>query len=136
MIQPQDLLDHAKGLVPDSERRPKEIDLRRGVSAAYYSVFHHMTEKAAHHLIGSAPQVDQNRIRRTWTHGEIFKAAAMMVDRAPTPKANPSAPLEKDALAGGPLVDLAGSDADLVSPASREAFFTLMTVRRSDFRER
>lgn len=182
MIRPNDLLDHARSLVPDSEGRPKEVDLRRGISAAYYSVFHHVTEKAAQHLIGSAPEVEQNKIRRTWSHGEISKAAAMIVDRAPTLKAKPSAPLKKEALTGGPLVDLAASDADLVqslelfnelqtqrhqadydhgvsfekvtyvvacvkaelsqrlldyaTPASREAFLTLLTVLRPDFKER
>lgn len=71
MIQPQDLLDHAKALVPDSERRPKEIDLRRGVSAAYYSVFHHMTEKAAHHLIGGHPRSIKTESAETRTHGVL-----------------------------------------------------------------
>jgi len=182
MIQPDALLTHARALAGSGPGRPPDIDLRRGVSAAYYSVFHDLTDRAARHLIGSAPDSARNKIRRTWSHGELAAVSAIIVDRAKTLAANPAAPLSKEASAGGPLVDLATTDADLVeacrlfgelqaarhradydhdarfdkltlltacgdaararallassSLASREALFALLTVRRSDFRER
>lgn len=182
MIQPDALLDHARALAGSGPGRPPDVDLRRGVSAAYYSVFHDLTDRAARHLIGSAPDSARNQIRRTWSHGELSAVAEIVVDRAPTLAANPSAPLSKEASTGGPLVDLAAGDADLVealrlfgelqagrhradydhearfdkvtlltscrdasrarallgsaSSAGREALFTLLTLRRSDFRER
>ena len=182
MIRPDDLLDHARALLPSRRGRPKEVDLRRGTSAAYYAVFHHLTDEAARHLIGSAPQLDQNKIRRTWSHGELAAAADMIDERSNVLKRDPHAELPKPAQAWGPLVDMAAKDVALVealrlfselqgrrhladydhgasfdkltllsalrdatrsrellaaaSAASREALFTLITVRRSDFRER
>lgn len=182
MIQPDALLDHARALAGSGPGRPPDADLRRGVSAAYYAVFHDLTDRAARHLIGSAPDAARNQIRRSWSHGELSAVAEMVVDRAPTLAANPAAPLSKEARTGGPLVDLAAVDADLVealhlfgelqgrrhradydhdahvdkvrlltacqdatrarallasaSSVSREALFTLLTLRRLDFNER
>jgi hypothetical protein len=158
------------------------VDLRRGVSAAYYAVFHDLTDRAARHLIGSSPDVERNKIRRTWSHGELAAAADMVVDRASTLRANPKAPMKPALRFGGPLVDIAARDLNLVaalrlfselqqhrhradydhvaqfdkatlltacrdaerarahisvaSPASREALFALLTVRRKDFQQR
>lgn len=181
MIQPEALLDHARALAGSGPGRPPDVDLRRGVSAAYYAVFHDLTDRAARHLIGSSPDAVRNRIRRAWSHGELSAVAGIVIGRAPTLAANPTAPLSKADRAGGPLVDLAAADADLVealrlfgelqgrrhradydheahfdkitlltacqdaararalltsaSAASREALFTLLTVRRTDFNE-
>jgi len=52
MIQPDGLLDHARALAGSGPGRPPDADLRRGVSAAYYAVFHDLTDRAARHLIG------------------------------------------------------------------------------------
>lgn len=182
MIQPDGLLDHARALAGSGPGRPPEVDLRRGVSATYYSVFHDLTDRAARHLIGSSPDEARNTIRRTWSHGELSAVAEIIVHRARTLAANPAAPLSREASTGGPLVDLAATDAELVealrlfgelqaarhradydhdarfdkvtlltacrdaptartlltsaSAASREALFTLLTVRRRDFRAR
>lgn len=183
MISPDGLLEHARSLAGTGRGRPPDVALRRGVSAAYYAVFHDLTDRAAKHLIGSAPESDRNRIRRAWTHGELARAAEMVADRAKVlAKATHPPPLKQEAAAGGPLVDLAARDADLVaglklfselqarrhradydhdttfdkasllaacddaararallnqaSNASREALLSLLTLRRSDFRER
>jgi len=114
MIQPDGLLDHARALTGSGPGRPPDADLRRGVSAAYYAVFHDLTDRAARHLIGSAPEPARNQIRRTWSHGELSDVAHIVVDRAPTLAADPAAPLSKEASTGGPLVDLAAGDPDLV----------------------
>lgn len=182
MINPDGVLEHARRLAGSGRGRPPEADLRRGVSAAYYAVFHDVTDRAARHLIGSSPDDQRNKIRRSWSHGEVVTLANMVVDRARTIAANPAAPLTKELSECGPLIDIAASNADLVaalrlfselqeqrhradydhdarfekftlltacqnaqrarnliadaSPASREALFTLLTVRRKDFRER
>ena len=182
MIQPDMLLDHARRLAGSDPARTADVDFRRGVSAAYYAVFHDLTDLAARHLIGSSSEVERNKIRRTWSHGEFATAAAVVVERARNVAAEPGTPLSKEARAGGPLVDIAAADTDLVaalrlfgelqeqrhladydhdalfgkvtlliacedaerarsllgtaSAASREALFTLLTLRRSDFKER
>lgn len=182
MIQPDELLAHARSLAGSGPGRPAVVNLRRGVSAAYYAVFHDLTDRAARHLIGSAPDAARNKVRRAWSHGELSAVAEIVVDRASTLAANPSAPLPNEARSGGPLVDLAAGDAGLVealrlfrelqagrhradydhdarfdqvtllsacrdadralsllagaTAESREALFTLLTLRRSDFAER
>ena len=182
MIRPIALIQHAQRLTGSGPGRTAEIDLRRGTSAAYYAVFHDLTDRATRHLIGSSAEHERNKIRRVWTHGELARSAAMVLDRARTLTANPNAPTSKEAGVGGPLIDIAASDADLVealqilgelrdqrqradydhearfnkttavsacddaarareqlnraSAASREALFTLLTLHRSDFRER
>lgn len=182
MINPDGLLQHARRLAGAGRGRPPEADLRRGVSAAYYSVFHDLTDRAARHLIGSSPDAERNKLRRSWSHGEISSLADMIVERAKTLAAKPAAPMTAEMSRWGPLTDLATQDADLVtalrlfselrekrhradyehgaqfekltllsacrdaqqarsllsnaSAASREALFTLLTVGRSDFREK
>lgn len=182
MIEPDALLAHARRLAGEGRGRPPEVDLRRGVSAAYYAVFHDITARASKHLIGSAPSEARDAVRRTWSHGEIATAAEAIVRRAATLSKNPTAALERDLAKWGPLVDICARNAPLVealrlfgelqeqrhradyehgvrfdklspltacqdaklardqmdaaSAAAREAFFTLLTVQRSDFRHR
>lgn len=182
MIDPDALLAHARRLAGSGRGRPPDVDLRRGVSAAYYSVFHDITRQAAQHLIGSADVRAQNAIRRTWTHGEIAAASDLVVERAKVLLHSPEKPPGKALLAYGPLPDLAAGDGFLVAglrrcgelqvirhqadydheaifdkaslltacqraelarnaladaaPGARQAFFTLLTVRRENFRER
>lgn len=182
MINPDGLITHARRLAGQGRGRRPEADLRRGVSAAYYAVFHDLTDRAARHLIGSAPDSARNALRRSWTHGELAGVAALVIDRAKALAGNPAAPLTSEMAKGGPLFDIAASDADLVtalrlfselqqkrhqadydhdvryekltlldacrnadtardklgsaSNKSKEAMFTLLTVRPSDFRAR
>ena len=80
MIDPDGLLRHAEQLAGTGGGRPTDADLRRGVSAAYYAVFHDLTEHVASHLIGSCPLEIQNEMRRSWLHNEL----ARLSDREPT----------------------------------------------------
>lgn len=115
MIDPDALLDHARRLAGSGRGRPPGVDLRRGVSAAYYSLFHNITDRAAQHLIGSADDVSKYAIRRTWRHGEIAVGAGLVVDRAKVLFHNPAEPLPKALAAFGPLPDLAAGDGYLVA---------------------
>lgn len=113
MINPDGLLTHARRLAGQGRGRPPEADLRRGVSAAYYAVFHDLTDRAARHLIGSSPDSARNRLRRSWSHGEFAAAAELVVGRAKALAVNASTPLTLEMAKGGPLVDIAAGDADL-----------------------
>ena len=182
MIDPDGLLEHAEKLADAERGRPTDVDLRRGISAAYYAVFHDLTGHAAIHLVGSCAQEIQNEIRRSWSHGEITQLAEYIVDRAEVLSHSPDAALAGQLEKLGPLLDVAAKDAALVdslqlfnhmqelrhaadydhgrifsrlhlveacesarlarrrldeaSNAGREALFTLLTVRRADFRQR
>lgn len=124
----------------------------------------------------------QQAIRRSWTHGELARAAAYIVRRERDLRANPAAALPKTLQAEGPLPDIAANDPHMVQAlvafgdlqtirdqadydhaanfdkaallsacqkadgarqalhragvADRQAFFTLLTVRQSDFASR
>ena len=156
--------------------------LRRGISTAYYAIFHDLTRHTASHLLGSCPQEIQNEIRRSWSHGEISQLAKHVLERAKTLVRTPAAPVPGHLEKLGPLLDVVAEDAALVdtlrlfndlqeqrhsadydhevkfvkwhlleacrnarfartrlrdaSRAAREALFTLLAVRRADFRPR
>ena len=187
MIDPDGLLRHAEQLADGREARLTDAALRRGISAAYYAVFHDLTRHAADHLVGSSCAREiQNEIRRSWSHGEISQLAEYVVERAITLTSLPPMLHYRDGSRKlGPLLDVVAKDAALVdslqivqrhagtcgmrltttmrsevrpsgissrrvgtpdsrehgfvsdaSSAAREALFTLLTVRRADFRQR
>ena len=129
MIRPDGLLDHAAQLADAGSGRPRDADIRRGISAAYYAVFHELTGRAARLLAGSFPQDTQNEIRRTWSHGEIARLAKHMVDRSNTLKREPDATLPANLKKYGRLLDIAATDADLVD--SMRTFNQLQEQRYS-----
>ncbi|HEX8580872.1 MAG TPA: hypothetical protein VF640_01005 [Acidimicrobiales bacterium] len=95
-------------------------------------MFHDITDRAARHTIGSATSRDRNRIRRSWSHGEIASLAEIVLARAKAVAANPHAPPTKDVARWGPLVDLAAGDADIV--VSLRLFSALQEQRhRADY---
>src|SRR5436309_216645 len=69
-----DLLDQAEMLAKLDKRKPKQANLRRAVSAAYYSVFHLLLEEGSKQFVA-----DENLrclISRSFSHGDM-KAAAI-----------------------------------------------------------
>lgn len=117
MIEPEGLLTHARSLVPQGRGRPPDTDLRRGVSAAYYALFHAITDMAASHLLRSGESSERAGLRRTWGHGEIDAACELITTRARVLGANPNAPMTPDQQRWGPLVDLAATDPNVVEAA-------------------
>lgn len=54
VINPSHLLDQAKNLIaPPAPGAPRQVDLRRAISAAYYGVFHAIMAAAAAQFIGA-----------------------------------------------------------------------------------
>lgn len=53
----------ASGLAHKAKQRPRQADLRRAVSSAYYAMFHALCELSADNFIGT-PHVD--RCERAW----------------------------------------------------------------------
>ncbi|QPN65919.1 hypothetical protein [Synechococcus sp. CBW1006] len=54
-----DLLTTAGQLAQLHERRPRQADLRRELSTAYYALFHGLAETAADRLVGATPRIDE-----------------------------------------------------------------------------
>lgn len=73
-----DLLDQAEQLALRDARRPKQANLRRAVSSAYYALFHLLTSEASA-LYAAEPGL-ASRINRTLNHAEMKKASTMIAN--------------------------------------------------------
>ncbi len=73
-----DLLEQAEHLAKRDPRRPKQVNLRRAASAAYYALFHLLSGSASA-LFATEPGLAA-RINRTLNHGEMWKASVMFVN--------------------------------------------------------
>ncbi|MGP0065906.1 MAG: hypothetical protein ACLQGP_20165 [Isosphaeraceae bacterium] len=79
-----ELLDQAQQLARWDPRRPRQVNLRRAVSSAYYALFHLLSsETSALFAIESDLAA---RINRTLNHGDM-KKSSMMIGNGKLPKA-------------------------------------------------
>lgn len=67
-----DLLEHSRALLSGS---PKEIDLRRSVSAAYYAIFHLLSAAVAEQMSPDTPSGLRGRTQRALDHSSMVNAA-------------------------------------------------------------
>jgi hypothetical protein len=78
-IKPDELIDIARSLVPPkaSPGRPRTAHLRRGVSIAYYALFHEFVEQATVELCGDSPaHAIQRRLASRWfAHTDMLALA-------------------------------------------------------------
>jgi uncharacterized protein (UPF0332 family) len=73
-----DLLDQAKMLCKREPKNPKQASLRRAVSAAYYALFHLLSEASARQfaeLCGRGDAGTVSRIARSFAHIDMKKAS-------------------------------------------------------------
>lgn len=78
MALSSDLIATARQLAQLHQRRPRQADLRRAISTAYYALFHGLAETAADRMIGSTAEVRRSpawrRVYRALNHGEAKRA--------------------------------------------------------------
>lgn len=129
MIDPDGMLTHAQRLAGAGPGRPPDSDLRRGVSAAYYAVFHEFTAMISNCLLPHLSDDAKGKVRRAFTHGELRGTADMVVERANVLAKNMNAPLPKRLEVWGPLLDISATDAHLV--AGLRSFSRLQEQRHS-----
>jgi hypothetical protein len=67
-MDPIDLLKHAEALLRSHKGAPKQIDLRRSISAAYYALFHCILRATADELIGSSAKA-----RRSAAYALVYR---------------------------------------------------------------
>ncbi len=67
--------EHGRTL--SSKGRPRQADLRRAISTAYYAVFHAITERAVQEVLGAADVKSPwgHRLRRTVSHAGVANVA-------------------------------------------------------------
>lgn len=70
-------LSQARRLARTDPRRPRQGNLRRAVSAAYYGIFHFLIDQSSRFLVGSTGQRERFRkaTARAYVHGEMAAAA-------------------------------------------------------------
>jgi hypothetical protein len=74
-------LGHATRLAGTGAGRPPIVDLRRGVSAAYYALYHGLTGHAAAHALPGLP-TEQMALRRSYGHGTMKSACTWVMGSA------------------------------------------------------
>lgn len=71
-----DLLEQAVTLASLDSRRPKQANLKRGVSAAYYALFHLLLDDATQLMISGKEQKPlRDVLRRAFQHGDMRQVA-------------------------------------------------------------
>ena len=84
MALANDLLDQAEHLAHLDERKPKQANLRRATSSAYYALFHLLIREAIDRLGPRRPVGLDLRIGRVFTHGEMKQVCRSIMDRRPS----------------------------------------------------
>lgn len=70
-----DLLEQAEMLAKREPKNPKQVSLRRAVSAAYYALFHRLIEESARLFVRDDFK-RQALVARTFDHGRMKKVCA------------------------------------------------------------
>jgi len=91
-VKPADLTAQARRLAGASPKRPRDVDLRRAVSAAYYGLFHALALAGADLLVGkvSAQRSDKawRQVYRALQHGDIKSRCEGLPNSFPSPLAD------------------------------------------------
>src|SRR3984893_89256 len=67
ILNPEHLFEQAALLIVRSQGRPRQVDIRRAISAAYYGIFHAIITAAADEFVGGI-----NRTRRRY--GLVYRS--------------------------------------------------------------
>jgi hypothetical protein len=84
------LLEQSRMLLAADRTKPKQVNLRRSVSAAYYAVFHLLVGEATDRVVGVLPGPDRDRLRaqvsRWYGHDHMKRVAGWFGPTATPPK--------------------------------------------------
>ncbi|MGI8575721.1 MAG: hypothetical protein ACR2MA_10375 [Egibacteraceae bacterium] len=88
-IRPDWLLRQANelGYRAGGAGQPRNINLRRAVSSAYYAVFHGVVLGATNHLPPDATPEERHRLARSFSHNNLRLACEYIVNPNSAPKA-------------------------------------------------
>jgi hypothetical protein len=144
-----DLLKQAVDLATRDAKRPKQVNLRRAVSATYYAIFHLLVDEACRVMLGSQHEQAPYRhvLARAFTHGSMKAACTSFAGstlKAAVAKGLPAsfavpAQIRAIARAFAELQEQRNlADYDLTERFSRSAVLTLIEQTATaieDFRE-
>lgn len=89
VLNPRHLLEQAALLVQATPgRKPRQVNLRRAVSSAYYSVFHLILIAASDEMVGTTLRNERRYtlVYRSIDHGAIRRVCEEAARQKPTPK--------------------------------------------------
>ena len=75
-----DLLEQAKHLASLDKRRPKQANLRRAVSSAYYAIFHLLTNESVRRVAPTNPVNLAIQMRRNFDHATMRYVCRAIMD--------------------------------------------------------
>lgn len=76
-----DLLEQSKSLATAARGRPKQANLRRAISSAYYAIYHLLSSETARLFVREPDFVNiGSLIQRTLVHREMKRASASIAD--------------------------------------------------------
>jgi len=71
----EQLIEQARHLALRDPTKPQQANLRRAVSAAYYSLFHFLVDHATRSLVGTQDEALRHLLTRAFTHADMKEAA-------------------------------------------------------------
>ena len=81
----EDLLQQAAHLAALDTNRPKQANLRRAVSAAYYAMFHYLGDEVVRLLVPATPAGLGNQSRRALAHASMRRVCDAVASGALSP---------------------------------------------------
>lgn len=82
---PKHLLEQARDLATRGQRRPRQVNLRRAVSSAYYGIFHLLTQDATRSLVSKSTPHLRLLLPRAFVHEEMAQACRTFISTGPLP---------------------------------------------------
>ena len=76
-MKPSDLIAQANRLASASRGRPRQVDLKRALSGAYYAMFHALASECADAVVGAGRDRSEDawtRVYRALDHGAVKNA--------------------------------------------------------------
>ena len=86
-----ELLATARALVGGPH--PSDADLRRGISTAYYALFHRLIDAAVHHFLPTHNPDQHAGFARVFEHAKMRDVCRVVAQSAKQPNPNPSPPV-------------------------------------------
>lgn len=86
----EELLEQSRFLASLDPHNPKQANLRRAVSSAYYAVFHLLAQEVAGRLTHSGPPGLLEKTVRAMNHGSMYRAAGVFSVPGPRPQSLPA----------------------------------------------
>lgn len=101
-----DLIEQAEHPATRDLRKPRQANLRRAVSTAYYALFHMLIDDAVRKLIPNTPRLLRIHARRAFTHSDMRNACEQLAKSSGSSAQLLAQPVEPELLVADAFVDL------------------------------